>query len=760
MKYPYVILVRDPQFQYIDQLFDTYSHLLECNIHILSNIDELKYLHNQTYHIIVSYSPPKTDNTLLFKTISTQIPIRMANQWIHIDFPISPENIPKLNSQINSCFAHHLINPSRPATRPIFSIFTTTYNTYEKINRAYNSVKSQTLRDWEWVIIDDSPDDAHFHYLRDTIFRDDPQVRLYRRAKNSGSIGNVKNEAVALCRGKYCVELDHDDELMPSILQEAAQVMDNNDTIGFVYSDFINVYESSTNGPSDNFKYSDFISFGYGGYYTQYFPEHKQWRYVYITPNINNITASALVALPNHPRIWRTDTLHKLGNYSEYLPICDDLEILLRTFADKNIGVVKLHKVGYIQYMNVGGNNFSLLRNSEINRLGPQYISPVFFDRYNMHQKFRDRNAYEDESYLVNHSQLWMRPADPIYTHKYINEIRHPDFDTQCCIIGVHTFRERLRDIQIAVMEDPRVDFILLENSKDVSIQILWDMVENANLQTRVKVYVLPDTSYENLILFFHRLYRSCDTYKLLYVPPTITESISTNPPRNIGVNLATRYDIINSMCQPSYKTYLEIGIEYGHTFERVNIVNKIGVDPSPKMVEPNKETGMKLYRMLSDDYFQELDTQDENTAEMFDVIFIDGMHHSDAVWKDLSNSLRYLTQNGMIFIDDILPMSEMEQYRVPKKHYFEDGVLKYKDGAWTGDVWKTIYYLLTHMSDKFKYKVFEHPNYRGVLCLFDIDSNWKMERNIMPTEIEQYTYLADFTNYVSILHTIQVAKI
>lgn len=76
---------------------------------------------------------------------------------------------------------------------------------------------------WEWIILDDSPDDDHFEFLRENLSRD-CRIRLYRRSENSGSIGNVKNEAVALCRGKYVLEMDHDDEILPTVLEDATIV--------------------------------------------------------------------------------------------------------------------------------------------------------------------------------------------------------------------------------------------------------------------------------------------------------------------------------------------------------------------------------------------------------------------------------------------------------------------------------------------------------------------------------------------------------
>ena len=192
---------------------------------------------------------------------------------------------------------------------------------------------------------------------------------MYKRDCNSGNIGNVKNEAVGLCRGKYVLELDHDDIIFPKILQEAYDVFETDEEIGFVYADFANIYENGT-----NFSYSDYLGKGYAGYYMEKFNNH--WFKICSCPGINNITTSHLVCLPNHPRMWRRKTLLELGNYSEFLPICDDFEILLRTMC--NTKVAKIHKIGYIQFMNDNQNNFSLIRNGEINRLGPYWDTTNF----------------------------------------------------------------------------------------------------------------------------------------------------------------------------------------------------------------------------------------------------------------------------------------------------------------------------------------------------------------------------------------------
>ena len=75
------------------------------------------------------------------------------------------KDVGTFNKDVNCCYIYNALM-KREETRPVFSIFTTCYNSYEKIKRAYNGLKLQVMKDWEWVILDDSPDDAHFNFLK------------------------------------------------------------------------------------------------------------------------------------------------------------------------------------------------------------------------------------------------------------------------------------------------------------------------------------------------------------------------------------------------------------------------------------------------------------------------------------------------------------------------------------------------------------------------------------------------------------------
>ena len=121
------------------------------------------------------------------------------------------------------------------------------------------------------------------------------------------------------------------------------------------------------------------------------------------------------------------------------------------------------------------------------------------------------------------------------------------------------------------------------------------------------------------------------------------------------------RWDIINHFIKKySYKSYLEIGCQKDIAFNKIEISNKIGVDP---------ERG-GTHRMTSDEFF----SSNKNT---FDIIFIDGLHHSEQVYKDILNALEVLNKGGVIICHDMNPTSK-EMQMVPR-------ISK----EWTGDGWK-----------------------------------------------------------------------
>lgn len=128
---------------------------------------------------------------------------------------------------------------------------------------------------------------------------------------------------------------------------------------------------------------------------------------------------------------------------------------------------------------------------------------------------------------------------------------------------------------------------------------------------------------------------------------------------------METRTDIINLFIEKyGYKKYLEIGVfDTSSNFDKIIIENKVGVDPA------NVKGGVQ-YNMTSDEFFKQ-------NNENFDIIFIDGLHHSNQVYKDIINAINCLNDNGVIIMHDCNPTSQQMQM-IPRESV-----------DWTGDCWK-----------------------------------------------------------------------
>lgn len=490
-RYPVVIFFRYDKYNDADELVKNKN--LKCDVRITNDPKTIEQLYTTDVHILITYGPIEFE---YHRDVDVYMCPRLRKRWIHYT-TIDPK---RFENAVNYCFIDTVIK-NRKESRPTFSAFTTCFNSFEKIMRPYKSLKAQTMIDWEWVIVDDSTDEANWESLK-LKFSNEPKIRLYKKAKNSGNIGNVKNEAIGLCRGLHVLELDHDDEILPDLFKDAVDGFQKFPDVDFIYMDFINIYENGK-----NFSYGDFLCKGYGGYYYQYYAPRNQWTKVYVTPQINNITASYLFCMPNHPRIWRREKLLEIGSYSEFLPICDDQEILLHTINKLNM--LKIPKNAYIQYFNDGGSNFSLLRNEEINRLGPNFITPQFKAKYPLETRIKTLDGWHDPKLDRAPVQIWMQPQE--FQGNYINKIYNPDYDKQYGIIGLEQLTQNMPQIK-SLYQNPRNDFFLIDNKGDVNniCNILM-----ANGLSKIKFYILKDIPQINLVNYFTRIYKSTEDFHI-----------------------------------------------------------------------------------------------------------------------------------------------------------------------------------------------------------------------------------------------------
>jgi O-antigen biosynthesis protein len=291
-------------------------------------------------------------------------PIDVRRRWVNITDDKDPGQlaITALNVFVD------VATSDRFPQLPLVSVYTPTYRTGERLMRPLRSLIGQTYKNWEWVIYDDSPEDATFDQVRQ-IAQSDQRVKVFRGDRNCGVIGEVKRRLCGLARGRILVELDHDDELTDHCLADLVEAFARFPDAGFAYSDCAEIYDDG-----EPHTYDDGWGFGFGSYRR----EQYQGREFFVTnyPSVNAKTVRHIVGVPNHVRAWRRDAYERSGGFSPEIHVCDDYELLLRTFLTTRM--VHVRRFGYIQYLARGGTNTHLVRNKEIQRL-----VRLFCHRYN-----------------------------------------------------------------------------------------------------------------------------------------------------------------------------------------------------------------------------------------------------------------------------------------------------------------------------------------------------------------------------------------
>ena len=133
------------------------------------------------------------------------------------------------------------------------------------------------------------------------------------------------------------------------------------------------------------------------------------------------------------------------------------------------------------------------------------------------------------------------------------------------------------------------------------------------------------------------------------------------------------RWDLINRFIRThDYSRYLEIGVSTGKHFKRVECRLKKCVDPAQGKYSHANPT----CKMTSDEFFETVALPQGKT---YNLIFIDGLHESAQMDKDIAGALACLRPAGTVMLHDCNPLDERRQ-TTPRIQR-----------AWNGDVWKSV---------------------------------------------------------------------
>jgi glycosyltransferase involved in cell wall biosynthesis len=101
---------------------------------------------------------------------------------------------------------------------PIFTVFTPTYNRAHTLPRVYQSLKEQTFRSFEWLIVDDGSTDGTYELISRWQRENTDFLIRYSWQQNKGK-HVAFNRAVQESRAEFFLPLDSDDACVPEALE-------------------------------------------------------------------------------------------------------------------------------------------------------------------------------------------------------------------------------------------------------------------------------------------------------------------------------------------------------------------------------------------------------------------------------------------------------------------------------------------------------------------------------------------------------------
>lgn len=106
---------------------------------------------------------------------------------------------------------------------PKISIIVPVYQVEQYLERCVESLRGQTFRDFECILVDDGSTDASGRMCDEYARKYDNFTVIH---KENGGLSSARNIAIPLAKGEYLCFLDSDDELHPQALERMVSVLE------------------------------------------------------------------------------------------------------------------------------------------------------------------------------------------------------------------------------------------------------------------------------------------------------------------------------------------------------------------------------------------------------------------------------------------------------------------------------------------------------------------------------------------------------
>ena len=148
-----------------------------------------------------------------------------------------------------------------PPSDPLVSVIVPAFNAAGYLGTALDSLRAQTVRDLEIIVIDDGSSDDTAAVAR-RYASEDPRIRVISHAKPSGRPATARNAGLRVARGKYIALLNADDTCIPTRIQKGVRAMELTRS-SFVFTDVQRFYaDADTLAPAGTLALAGFLEKG------------------------------------------------------------------------------------------------------------------------------------------------------------------------------------------------------------------------------------------------------------------------------------------------------------------------------------------------------------------------------------------------------------------------------------------------------------------------------------------------------------------
>lgn len=286
------------------------------------------------------------------------------------------------------------------------SIIITTHNRLDMLKKAIESVKGQTYKTWECIVVNDASTDNTEEWLND-LCKDDRFQTYFIKVSQGGN--HARNIGISLAKGKFIAFLDDDDIWLPEKIEEQVNIFNKDKKVGLVYC-------------------GHFVTDGLIKNQIKPNPDNKGDMSKKVFDRIFCTTSMIMI---------KADLLNKIGNFDEQLRYWQEYDLCIRLCQVTKVEYVD----GPLMYLFVNKKDKNRLSNNldgwkksvdYINNKYSQIISSLP-DQIKLNRQLMIYNDAANRYYMCGNmkehrrmlKQVWLTTKEPKYFVKYLLNVNN-----------------------------------------------------------------------------------------------------------------------------------------------------------------------------------------------------------------------------------------------------------------------------------------------------------------------------------------------